>query len=81
MILARRVVEAEARLLDAGQRTSTEVLDAQSRLASAKSSEVLAVTNFQIAQVDISFATGTLLGAGNVTWEPVPAPRVPHYIP
>lgn len=81
VILARRVLEAEGRQLDAGQRTSTEVLDAQSRLASARSAEVLAVTNHQISQVDIAFATGTLLGAGNVYWEPVTAPRVRRYIP
>lgn len=81
VILARRVLAAEARLLDAGQRTSTEVLDAQSRLASARSAEVLAVTNHQISQVDIAFASGTLLGAGNVYWQPVTPPEVPRYIP
>lgn len=81
VMLARRLLEAEARLLDAGQRTSTEVLEAQSRLASARSAEVLAVTNFQIAQVDIAFASGTLLGSGNVTWDPAPAPKVGRFLP
>lgn len=81
VILARRVLEAESRLLDAGQRTSTDVLDAQSRLASAFSAEILATTNHQIAQVDIAFASGTLLGAGNVAWEPVSAPQVRRYLP
>lgn len=79
--LARRVLEAEGRLLEAGQRTSTDVLDAQARLAAALSSEVLAVTNHQIAQVDIAFASGTLLGAGNVLWEPVAAAEVGRYVP
>jgi outer membrane protein TolC len=81
VILARRVLAAEIRQLDAGLRTSTEVLDAQSRLASALSAEVLAVTNHQISQVDIAFASGLLLGAGNVYWEPVPPEKVRHYIP
>lgn len=81
VILARRVLEAESRLLDAGQRTSTDVLDAQSRLAAARLSEVVAVTSYQIAQVDVAFASGTLLGAGNIAWEPVTAPNVPRYIP
>jgi outer membrane protein len=53
-----------------GVRTSTEVIDQQTRLANAKLSEVSAVTDYQIAQVDIAFATGTVLGASRVSWEP-----------
>lgn len=81
VILNRRLLEAETRLLDAGQRTSTEVLQAQSNLANARLAEVQATTTFQISQVDIAFATGTLLGAGNIYWEPVSPPKVPRYIP
>lgn len=77
--LARRLLDAEGRQLEAGQRTSTDVLDAQARLAAALSSEVLAIANHQIAQVDIAFASGTLLGAGNVLWEPVAPPQVGRF--
>jgi hypothetical protein len=29
------------------------------------------LTEYQIAQVDLAFATGTLLGAAKVSWEPI----------
>ena len=70
VILAGRTYEAEQRQFNVGARTSTEVLDAAARLADAQSSEILALTDYQIALVDISFATGTLLGAGRVIWQP-----------
>ena len=37
--------------------------------------EISALTDYQIAQVDIAFATGTVLGATNVDWQPVAAPK------
>lgn len=67
---AGREVDAEQRQFDAGARTSTDVLDAATRLADAESSLIRAVTDYQIAQVDLAFATGTLLGAGRVDWSP-----------
>jgi outer membrane protein len=70
VILAARVVELEQRQFNLGLRTSTDVLDALARLASAQSSEVQAITEYQISQVDIAFATGTVLGASRVAWEP-----------
>ena len=70
--LAERVVEAEQRQFDLGLRTSTDVLDAQAALAAARSAEVRAVTDYQIALVDIAYATGTLLGSARVHWEPTP---------
>jgi hypothetical protein len=36
---------------------------------------VQAVAEYQIAQVDIAQATGTVLGASRVTWQPPPAPK------
>ena len=65
-ILAARVVAGEERQFEVGLRTSTEVLDAQSRLADAQSREVRALADYQIALVDIAFATGTLLGQSQV---------------
>lgn len=69
-ILAARVVEAEQRQFEQGLRTSTDVLDAQTRLADARSSEIAAVTSYQISQVNIAAATGMLLGSRHVRWDP-----------
>ncbi|HTL28380.1 MAG TPA: TolC family protein, partial [Tepidisphaeraceae bacterium] len=74
--LAVRVVELEIREFNQGLRTSTDVIDAQTRLASAASAEISAVTDYQISQVDIAFATGTVLGASRVIWEPTAAPKL-----
>ncbi|MFO0875187.1 MAG: TolC family protein [Phycisphaerales bacterium] len=69
-ILAGRTFEAEKRQFELGLRTSTDVLDAAARLADAQSQEVNALADYQIAQVDLAFATGTLLGSGRVEWAP-----------
>ncbi|MDB5305600.1 MAG: hypothetical protein JWM97_3149, partial [Phycisphaerales bacterium] len=71
VVLAARVADVEVRQFNQGLRTSTEVLDAQTRLADAQSSEIAAITDYQVAQVDIAFATGTLLGASRVHWQPI----------
>lgn len=72
VVLNARLVDAETRQFDLGLRTSTEVLDAQTKLADARSSEIAALTEYQIAQVDIAFATGNVLGATRVAWSPAP---------
>ena len=36
----------------------------------AKTAEIGSLTDYQIAQVDIAYATGTLLGASHVQWAP-----------
>jgi outer membrane protein TolC len=69
-ILAGRVYEAEKRQFELGLRTATDVLDAQAKFANAQSTEIQSLTQYQIAQIDLSFATGTLLGAAKVYWEP-----------
>jgi outer membrane protein len=74
VLLAARVVEGEQRQYDLGRRTSTEVLDAQTRLADAKQSEIAAVAEYQIAQVDLAFATGMVLGQSRVAWQPTVRP-------
>ena len=56
-----------------GLRTSTEVLDAQTRLAEALNAETVALTQYQIAQVNLAAATGTTLGAARIRWKPTPA--------
>lgn len=68
-ILAGEVLLGEQRQYDAGARTSTDVLDAAAALADAQNAEIRALVDYQIAQVDLAFATGTLLGQGQVRWE------------
>ena len=69
-ILAARTLAAEQRQFDVGLRTSIEVLDANARLADAQSREVQALGAYQIALVDLAFATGTSLGAAQIDWSP-----------
>jgi outer membrane protein TolC len=74
VILNDRTLKAEQRQFDVGGSTSNNVLDAATRLAEAQLTEAKALADYQIAQVDLAFATGTLLGASKVSWEPVPTP-------
>ncbi len=75
-ILDGRLFEAEKRQFELGLRTSTDVLEAQTDFADAQSAEIQALTEYQIALVDLAYATGMLLGAAKVQWEPiVPASR------
>jgi outer membrane protein len=69
-ILAGRLYEAEKRQFTFGLRTATDVLDAQAKFANAQSTEIAALTEYQIAQVDLAYATGTLLGAAKIRWQP-----------
>ncbi len=74
VILNTRLLQAEQRQFDVGASTSTDVLDAATNLAQAQLDEIRALSAYQIAQVDLAFATGTLLGAGKIDWDPAPAP-------
>lgn len=71
VIAAARTFEAEQRQFAAGARTSTDVLDAAARLADAQSAEIRALTDYQIAQVDLAFATGSVLGQGSIDFTPI----------
>ena len=66
--LAGRTYEGEKRQFDLGIRTSTDVLDAASRLGDAQSREVTALAGWQITLVDLAFATGTQLGQAQINW-------------
>lgn len=82
VITATRTLDAERRQFDVGMRTSTDVLDASTSLANARLTEIEALTDYQIALVDLAFATGTTLGAARIEWAPVdptnsPPPQLP----
>ena len=79
VVLSARTLDVEIRQFNQGLRTSTDVLIAQTDLASAQLAEVSAVSDYQIAQVDIAVATGTVLGASHVDWQAAPLPKVPRY--
>ena len=70
-ILNGRLYEAERRQFELGMRTSTEVLDAQASFTNAQSSEINALAEYQIALVDLAYATGTILGSARIQWEPI----------
>jgi outer membrane protein TolC len=70
VILSQRTLDAEQRAFGVGNSTSTDVLDAAASLADAQLAEIRAVVDYQIGQIDLAFATGTLLGASRVDWAP-----------
>ncbi len=70
-ILAGRRYKAETRQFELGLGTSTDVLDAQTAFADAQSAEISALAEYQIALVDLAYATGTLLGAAKVQCQPM----------
>ncbi len=77
-LLQGRLYEAERRQFELGLRTSTDVLDAQTNFANAQSAEITALAEYQIALVDLAYATGTILGSARIQWEPiVPVADVP----
>ncbi|MBN2452181.1 MAG: TolC family protein [Lentisphaeria bacterium] len=68
-LLSGRLCEAERKQFALGLNTSTDVLTAQSALAGAQSAEVEALAEYQIALVDLAYATGTILGGARLRWE------------
>ena len=74
--LATRTLRAEERQFGVGRSTSTDVLDATARLADAQLSELSAIVDYQLAQVAIAQATGTLLGQARVSIETPTAPEL-----
>jgi len=81
-ILDGRLYEAEKRQYEIGMRTTTDVLLAQNTFADAQSTEIRALAEYQIALVDLSYATGTILGSAKVRWEPIiPSTGDPKWSP
>jgi outer membrane protein TolC len=63
--------KAEKRQYELGLSNSRDVLDAQTNLADAQRAEIEAITQYQIALIDLAYATGTLLGEAKVEWAPI----------
>lgn len=61
--------DAELKQFKEGLRTMTEVLEMLTRLGDSQMKEIRAITDYQIALIDLSFATGTLLGYTNVSFQ------------
>ena len=57
--------DAELKQFEEGLRTMTEVLEALNRLGEVQIKEIQATIDYQIALIDLSFATGSLLGYSN----------------
>ena len=68
-LLQAQLYEAELRQFEIGMRTSTDVLEAQTRLAEAQRAEIAALAEYQISLVDAAYATGTLLGAAKIEFD------------
>jgi len=71
VLLNSRALEAEERQFNVGRSTSTDVLDADARLADSRLAEIRAVVEYEIAQANLARATGTLLGQSGVEWAPL----------
>lgn len=64
--------EAELKQFDQGLRTMREVLEVLTQLGDAQIREVKAIVAYQAAQIDLAFATGTLLGYAGLDLTPMP---------
>jgi len=70
VVRADRSYRVEQLRFQLGQRTSVEVLDAASNLADAQLRKISAFASYEIAQIYLARATGTLLGYGRICLEP-----------
>ncbi len=72
VIVAGINYEIELTQFREGLRTMREVLEALTSLGEAQLKEVKAIVAYQESQIDLAFATGTLLGYSDVDVDPVP---------
>lgn len=69
MEMSRRIYEGEVKQFESGVRTSTEVLAAAQFLANAQVRNLQAISDYEIAKVELAYATGTHLGYSEVVLE------------
>lgn len=74
VIAAGANYEAEQRLFREGLRTAQDVLIALQQLGKARQKEVSVIVAYQVSQIDLAYATGTLLGYAGTEIAPDPAP-------
>lgn len=74
VVMNARALDAEERQFGVGRSTSTDVLDASTRLADAQLSEIRALVDYQVAQTNLAEATGLIMGATRLRWEPAGPP-------
>jgi outer membrane protein TolC len=67
---AYRDYKVEQSQFQLGIRTSTDVLDSATGLADAQLSRIRALAEYEIAQINLAKATGTLLGFSRIVLEP-----------
>ena len=60
--LSQNIYQGELKQFKINLRTSTEVLNAAQYLTDAKIRNIRAISNFEIAKVELAYATGTQLG-------------------
>lgn len=61
--------EAELKQFNEGLRTMTEVLETLTRLGEAQMKEIRAMSDYQVALIDVAYATGTVLGASKISMQ------------
>jgi outer membrane protein len=66
VVLAGANYTAELKQFKEGLRTMTEVLETLTKLGEAQVKEVRAIADYQVALVDLAYATGTLLGHSKI---------------
>ncbi|MDO9240042.1 TolC family protein [Methylicorpusculum sp.] len=66
VVLAGSNYDAELKQFNEGIRTMTEVLETLTKLGDAQTKEVKAISDYQVALIDLAYATGTLLGYSKV---------------
>jgi outer membrane protein len=71
-VTAYRDYQVEQQQFQLGVSNSTAVLYAASRLADAQLRRIRAFVGYEVAQVRVARATGTLLGRGNIQLQPTP---------
>jgi outer membrane protein TolC len=71
VVAAQRDYRVKQSQFQLGARTSTDVLYSATQLADAQLGQIRAFSDYEIAQVNLARATGTLLGYGRVFLQPV----------